>query len=97
MTAPDVVALRALVDATVDTACGPTETEVVVTLKDGSTLRAHTTTPIGSLGNPMSDAALSAKFTRLAAPVLGAEVTAKLLEGAWGLATAPSLAFLADA
>jgi 2-methylcitrate dehydratase PrpD len=97
VTAPDVVALRALVSATVDPACGPTETEAVVTFKDGTTRRVHTTTPIGSLGNPMSDAALSAKFTKLAMPVLGEAATARLLEGAWGLATAPGLGFLADA
>jgi 2-methylcitrate dehydratase PrpD len=83
--APEVVALRRRVEAVVDPTCGRTEAEVVVVLRGGQELRTTTTTPLGSLANPMSDEALGAKFLDLAAPVLGAGAAEALLGQAWRL------------
>jgi len=92
--AGDVVALRRRVEAVVDQACGRTEAEVVLQLRDGRELRAATATPLGSLANPMSDAALGAKFLGLATPVLGAEA-ARLLDDAWRLPAQDDLRWIA--
>ncbi len=83
--AAEVVELRQRVEASVDQACRRTEAEVVVTLRDGREVRASTTTPLGSLENPMSDAALGEKFLGLAEPVLGGPAAARLLDNAWRL------------
>ena len=93
--AGDVVALRRRVEAVVDQACGRTEAEVVLKLRDGRELRAATATPLGSLANPMSDAALSAKFLGLATPVLGGDAAARLLDDAWRLPAQDDLRWIA--
>jgi 2-methylcitrate dehydratase PrpD len=80
-----VVELRRRVEAVVDEACGRTEADVVVAMRGGAELRASTAAPLGSLGNPMPDDALGAKFLGLAEPVLGGEAAARLLGGAWRL------------
>ncbi|HEY4249824.1 MAG TPA: MmgE/PrpD family protein [Roseomonas sp.] len=91
---PAVVALRGRVEATVDPACRRTESEVTITLRDGRRLNAATATPLGSLENPMSDAALGEKFRGLAAPVLGADAAARLLGEAWTLADQADLGWV---
>jgi hypothetical protein len=67
-----------------------------VVLRDGEELRLSTAAPLGSLANPMPDAALGAKFTGLAAPVLGTQVTVQLLEHAWALESIGNLAWLGE-
>jgi 2-methylcitrate dehydratase PrpD len=94
--APEVVALRRRIEAVVDPACGRTETHMRVVLRDGEELRLSTAAPLGSLANPMPDAALGAKFTGLAAPVLGTQVTVQLLEHAWALESIGNLAWLGE-
>jgi 2-methylcitrate dehydratase PrpD len=94
----DVVALRRRVEAAVDETCRRTEAEVVVEMRGGHELRASTATPLGSLANPMSDDALSAKFLGLAEPVLGGETAARLLGNSWRLPAQADLGWLsADA
>ena len=93
--ASEVAELRRRVEAVVDEACGRTEAEVVVAVRGGAELRASTATPLGSLGNPMSDDGLGAKFLGLAAPVLGGEVAARLLGDAWRLPTHGDLGWIA--
>jgi 2-methylcitrate dehydratase PrpD len=83
--APEVVALRQRIEAEVDETCGRTETHVVLTLRDGTELRASTAAPLGSLANPMSDEAIGAKFRSLVQPVLGTEAAERLLSSAWEL------------
>ena len=90
-----VVELRRRVEAVVDEACGRTEADVVVAMRGGAELRASTAAPLGSLGNPMSDDALGAKFLGLAEPVLGGEAAARLLGGAWRLPDKNDLAWIA--
>ena len=93
--ASEVAELRRRVEAVVDEACGRTEAEVVVAVRGGAELRASTATPLGSLGNPMSDDGLGAKFLGLAAPVLGGEAAARLLGDAWRLPTHGDLGWIA--
>ena len=93
--AREAMELRRRVEAVVDEACGRTEAEVVVALRGGAELRATTTTPLGSLANPMPDGALGAKFLGLAEPVLGGEAAARLLGRAWRLPDHETLAWIA--
>ena len=92
--APEVVATRRRVSATVEPGFQRTECEVVLRLRDGSERRAETTTPLGSLANPMSDEALGRKFISLASPVLGAGRAERLLASAWDIASRPNLGWL---
>ena len=83
--APEVVAIRRRVTATVEPDFKRTQCEVVLRMRDGSERRAETTTPLGSLGNAMSDEALSRKFLGLAGPVLGTAKATSLLARAWDM------------
>jgi 2-methylcitrate dehydratase PrpD len=94
--APEVVSLRRRIEAVVDKSCGRTETHVVITLRDGSELRASTAAPLGSLANPMPDAALGTKFLSLVRPVLGGDAGERLLSHAWRLADQDRLDWLAS-
>ena len=93
--APAVEALRDRVEAVADPGCGRMEADVVLEMRDGRRVMATTTTPLGSLANPMSDAALSTKFRGLTEPVLGATRTARLLERSWALAGQTDLGWIA--
>jgi 2-methylcitrate dehydratase PrpD len=63
--------------------------DLTVTLKDGRVLSRHVENAIGSLEKPLSDAALEAKFTGLAAGVLPPEQAKRLIGLCWGIETAP--------
>ena len=91
----DAEELRRRVEATVDATCRRTEAEVVLEMHDGHELRATTAAPLGSLENPMSDAALSDKFRGLAELVIGEDATARLLTNAWKLAEQGGLGWVA--
>ena len=93
--APEVMAVRNRVTAEADPGCNRMESDVVLEMRDGRRVFATTTTPLGSLANPMSDAALSDKFRGLAEPVLGAAKSARLLERSWALAEQKSLGWIA--
>ena len=93
--AREVVELRRRVEAVVDEACGRTEAGVVLAMRGGVELRASTSAPLGSLENPVPDDALSAKFLGLAAPVLGGEPAAGLLDHAWRLPAQENLGWIA--
>jgi 2-methylcitrate dehydratase PrpD len=96
VTAPEVVALRSRITASVDPALHREACTAVVTLRNGQVLREALTVPLGSLGKPMSDAMLSEKFAALAQPVLGEAAATGLLASAWSLASAPGLGWLAE-
>jgi 2-methylcitrate dehydratase PrpD len=95
--APEVVSTRRLVTAQVEPGFQRTQCEVVLRMRDGSERRAETTTPLGSLGNPMSDDALGQKFLGLTASVLGEEKASRLLSRAWDAALQPGLGWLGEA
>ncbi|MBI5720530.1 MAG: MmgE/PrpD family protein [Burkholderiales bacterium] len=81
VTRADVVALRRKVVASVDDAIDEASADVTAVLRDGRRIHVFVEHAIGSLQRPMSDAALQAKFTTQAEPVLGAARTAALIAG----------------
>lgn len=89
--APEVAALRRRVLATVDPTVAEDEVWVEIALKGGQSHSIHIEHATGSPENPMTDSQLETKFTALAAPVVGAEQAAQLLEAAWELDRAPSV------
>jgi 2-methylcitrate dehydratase PrpD len=75
--APEVMALRARVEAIVDPSVPEDAADVQVETNDGRSVHVHVEHAIGSLERPMSDAQLRAKFIDQSAPVLGAERAAR--------------------
>jgi len=88
---PDVVALRAKVNATTDTSISEASVDVKAILKNGKEVHIFIKNAIGSVENPMSDANLEQKFTRLTEPVIGKEKTGQLITTLWNLGSAPDL------
>ena len=88
---PDVVALRAKVNATTDTSISEASVDVKAFLRDGREVHIFVKNAIGSVENPMSDANLEKKFTSLAEPVIGKEKTLQLISALWKLGQAPDL------
>jgi 2-methylcitrate dehydratase PrpD len=67
---PKVIALRDKVTAAVDKAMHEDQVRVTIRLKGGKTLEKYVEHAVGSLGRPMSDADLEAKFHGLCAGIL---------------------------
>ena len=88
---PDVVALRAKVNATTDTSINEASVDVTAILKNGKEVHVFVKNAIGSVENPMSDANLEQKFTSLAEPVIGKQKTAQLISALWNLGKAADL------
>ena len=80
---PAVVAVRKVVDATVDPAIKADQVDMTVTLKDGRTLHQFIEHAVGSQDHPMSDAQLEDKFTGLAEGILPSGQTRRLLDLCW--------------
>ena len=87
----DMVALRRKVVATVDDSIDEASADVTAVLDDGRRVHVFVEHAIGSLQNPMSDAALEAKFRGLSDPVLGAARTTDLIAACWGVGAAADL------
>lgn len=69
---PDLVGLTHRVSiATDDTLPRGVSCRMVVTMNDGTEVQCQVDDPKGSIGNPMSDEELAAKFALLAGPVIG--------------------------
>jgi 2-methylcitrate dehydratase PrpD len=79
---PQVVALRAKVQATVDDSVHEDAVRLMAQLRDGRRIEIGVEHAIGSLRNPLTDAQLEAKFAALVAPVLG-DARARELTGQW--------------
>jgi 2-methylcitrate dehydratase PrpD len=94
---PSVIDLRRRVSATTDPALAPDAAVVTATLADGRVIEKHIAHAIGSLARPMTDDDLSAKFTGLAAPILGTAATRRLLELCWQVGKLDSVAAIAEA
>ena len=88
---PEMVALRAKVQATVDNSINEASVDVTAYLKDGRKIHLFVEHAIGSLKNPMTDDQLNKKFTNLTAPVIGLKETASLLAACWDLKNLPNL------
>ena len=64
---------------------------IEITLKDGRLLTAYVDEPPGEPGRRLSDSAVEEKFQYLAAPVLGADITARLLAQTTSLESCPDV------
>ena len=79
---PEVLALRARVEAILDDAIGEASVDLTIRTTDGRELKLFVEHAIGSLERPMSNQQLQAKFRDQSEPILGADKTAR----AWALA-----------
>ena len=77
---PVVVALHNRVETRIDNGLAQDQARVKIRLKDGRLIEQFVEHAIGSVKNPMSDAALEAKFIDLAAGILPADQTRRLME-----------------
>lgn len=95
---PEVLALRAKVEAVVDDRIDEAAAELLLTTTDGREIALRVDHAVGSLERPMSNEQLRAKFTGQSEPVLGAEKSALAWELAMDIAQQPDLqAFIAAA
>jgi 2-methylcitrate dehydratase PrpD len=92
---PAIIALRDRVTTVVDPSVGEEQVKIAITLKDGRRLEKSIEKVIGSVGNPMSDAALEAKFLDLTAGVLPEAQARKLMELCWNAEKLASAAEIA--
>jgi 2-methylcitrate dehydratase PrpD len=88
VTRDDVVALRRKVAAVVDSSIAEDAADVTATLRGGRTVHVRVDHAIGSLGRPLSDAQLEAKFHSLADPVIGEKKAAAAIAACWNAAKA---------
>jgi len=80
---PKVVALRDRVTAAVDMAMHEDQVHITIRLKNGKSLEKYVEHAVGSLGRPMSDADLEAKFRALCAGILSGPETDRLIRLCW--------------
>jgi len=80
---PEIVALRDRVVTVVDPSIHEDQVRITITLKDGGRLEKFIEHAIGSVEQPMSDAALEAKFTDLAEGVLPPDRIRRLIDLCW--------------
>lgn len=81
----EIIALRDKVRATADTGVDEDAVHITVTFDDGSEEKLHVAHAVGSIEKPLSDDAITEKFARQAAPILGEKATDKLIGLAWNL------------
>jgi 2-methylcitrate dehydratase PrpD len=94
---PDMVALRARVQAVHDPSVSEDQVRMCAVLKDGRQVDIAVDEAIGSLKNPLSDAALQAKARDLAEPVIGAQATERLMQACLGMGRALDMSALVEA
>jgi 2-methylcitrate dehydratase PrpD len=84
-TNPQVMALRQKVSVEPVSTFGRDEAEVKITLKGGMELHSRIAHASGTRDNPMTDAAIQAKFMANAEPVIGQLKARQLTEEIWQL------------
>jgi 2-methylcitrate dehydratase PrpD len=94
---PRVVALRDKVTATVDKAMHEDQVRVTIKLKGGKTLERYVEHAVGSLGRPMSDADLEAKFRALCSGILAKAEADRLIHLCWDIGKLEDAAEVASA
>jgi 2-methylcitrate dehydratase PrpD len=87
---PAVAALRRKVDAVADETLRRDEAHVAV-IAGGVRHEAHVAHASGTADNPMSDAAIEAKFLANATPTIGAERARRACEVVWSLEKSPDV------
>jgi 2-methylcitrate dehydratase PrpD len=80
---PRVIALRDKVVATVESGIHEDQVRIAIRLKGGKVLEKYIEHAVGSLGRPMSDADLEAKFRGLADGILSKPETDRLIRMCW--------------
>jgi len=80
---PHVIALRDKVVATVESGIHEDQVRIAITLKGGKVLEKYVEHAVGSLGRPMSDADLEAKFRGLGDGILSQPETDRLIRMCW--------------
>ena len=94
---PKVIALRDKVTATVDKAMHEDQVHVTIRLKNGRTLEKYVEHAVGSLGKPMSDADLEAKFRGQCEGILSRAENDKLIKLCWDVEQLKDVAEIARA
>jgi 2-methylcitrate dehydratase PrpD len=94
---PAIAALRARIRVRTDPAVAAEQAELTIHLVDGRVLYRRVEHAIGSLERPMSDAALDAKFTDLAAGILEPARIRQVIDLCRALADLPDAAQIARA
>ncbi len=94
---PQIVALRDRVTATVDPTVGEAQVKIAITLKDGRRLEKSIDKVIGSLENPLTDAAIEAKFLDLSSGILPAAQARKTIDLCWNAEKLPNAGDIARA
>ena len=94
---PAMTALRRKVTVHVDPGVDAAECTLVIRLKDGRSLSRHIEHAIGSQQNPLSDAALEAKFIDLADGILAKDQARRVMNMCWGMEKAADAGALASA
>ena len=78
---PEVQALRAKIQATINNSFQEDETDASIRTLDGMTYQVHIEHASGSPKNPLSDEKLTKKFNDLTHPVIGTQEAQQLLSG----------------
>jgi 2-methylcitrate dehydratase PrpD len=94
---PAVIALRDRVSTVIDPTIKEDQVRIAITLKDGSRLEKYIEHAVGSVGNPMSDQDLEAKFAAQAEGVLPAAQARRAMDLCRDVETLPNAAALAEA
>jgi 2-methylcitrate dehydratase PrpD len=92
-----VIALRDKVTAVVDKAMHEDQVHVTIRLKNGKSLEKYVEHAVGSLGKPMSDSDLEAKFRGLCTGILSKDEAGKLIKLCWDVEKLKDAAELARA
>ncbi len=94
---PRVTALRDRVTTIIDPSIAAEQVRVVITKIDGTKFEKYIDNAIGSVKNPMSDAALETKFADLADGVLPKSQARKVMDLCWNVEKLPSAGEIAKA
>lgn len=97
VTQPDLVALRNRVNVESVPGVRVDEARAVFMRRDGTRWECHAEHALGSLGHPMSDGELSAKFMSLARDALPARETERALEICWDAGALTNVGDIAEA
>ncbi|RFC69369.1 MULTISPECIES: MmgE/PrpD family protein [Mesorhizobium] len=92
-----IIALRDKVNAKADASVHEDAVHITVTFEDGAVEKLHVEHAIGSLHKPLSDEAITEKFTRQSDPILGEKATRKLIDTAWKVADLGDVGIVARA
>ncbi len=94
---PKIVALRDRVTAAAEPGIHEDAVRIAVTLDDGERIELHVEHAVGSLEKPLSNDAITEKFAKQSAPVLGEEKTRQAIDLAWAVESLDDVGVVARA